>query len=142
MDPERVPPLPQSEASPVHSLDKDTSGIIPQEPLNPSQSNVPRPTARIITSNLSPESPGPEKLEVSEISSFLQHINDYFAQSTSIHSPLPVPLPESRRETGLNNLNERFSNTLPQIHSGIDWIVPSTKEGVSNYLNTLNLFTY
>ena len=28
MDPERVPPLPQFETSPVHSLDKDTSGII------------------------------------------------------------------------------------------------------------------
>ena len=140
MDPERVPPLARFETSPVHSLDKDASRTIQPDPFNPSQSNVPRPTARIITSNLSPESPNPEKLEVSEISSFLQHINDYFAQSTSIHSPLPVRLPESRRETGLNNLNERFSNTLPQIHSGVDWSI--TGEGVSNHLNTLNLFEY
>ena len=135
MDPERVPSLPQFETSPVHSLDKDTSGIIQRESFNPSRSNVPRPTARIITSNLSAnadnaEPQSPEKLEVSEIS-FLQHINDYFAQPTSLQSPLPVRVPESRRETGINNLNERFSNTMPQIHSGIDWIVPSTKEGVS-----------
>ena len=75
MDPERVPPLPQFETSPVHSLDKDTSGIIQRESFNPSQSNVPRPTARIITSNLSAnadnaEPQSPEKLEVSEISFF------------------------------------------------------------------------
>ena len=56
-----------------------------------------------------------------------------------IQSPLPVRLPRSdseRRETGINN--DRFSNTMGQIRSGIDWIVP-TEEGVSNRLYTLNL---
>jgi hypothetical protein len=146
MDPERVPPLPQSEiTSPFHSLDRDTSsGTIQPNLLNPSHSNVPRTTAQIDTSNLSPyhagnvstESQSPEKSEVSEISS-LQHINDYFAQP--IQSPLPVRFPQSdsgRRETGINN--DRFSNNMGQIRSGIDWIVP-TEEGVSNCLNTLNL---
>ena len=59
-------------------------------------------------------------------------------QSTSIHSPLPARLSDSRREIN----NERFSTALPQIQSEIDWIVPSTKEEVSNRLNTLNLFKY
>jgi len=104
MDPERVAPLPQFETSPIHSLDKNTSGTIQPDPFNPSYSYVPRTTARINTSNFSPyasnaltESPNPEKLE-------------------SIQSPLPVRLPESKRDT------------MAQIHSGIDWIVPSTGE--------------
>jgi hypothetical protein len=145
MDPERVQGLPQSEIPPSHSLDQDTSGTQP-DPFNPSHSNVPRTTAQIDTSNSSPyagnaptDSPSSEKLGVSEISS-LQHINDYFAQR--IQSPLPARLPESnsgKRETGITN--ERFSNPVGHIRSGIDWIVP-TEEGVSNHLNTLNLFTY
>lgn len=148
MDPERAPPLPQSEiTSPVHALDVDTSGTIEPDQFNPSHSNVPRRTARIDASNLNPsyagdiptESPSPEKLEVSEISSLQHHTNDYFSQP--IQSPLPVQFPEpnsGKRETGINN--ERFSNTAAQIHNGIDWIVP-TEEGVSNHwhLNTLNL---
>ena len=147
MDPERVPPLPQSEiTSPVHALEKGTSGNILSDPFNPSQTNVPRTTARNETGNWIPyagnvlrESPIPENLEVSKIPS-LQHINDYFAQP--IQSPLPVRLHESnleKRETGI--MNERFSNTMAPINSGIDWIVP-TEEGVSNHLNTLNCFTY
>jgi hypothetical protein len=133
MDPERVSPHPQSEIpSPVHILDKDSPGTIQLDPFNPSHSNVPRTTARIYTSNLGQptESPSPEKLEVSEISS-LQHINDCFAQP--IRSSLPVRFPESdsgKRESGMNN--ERFSNTKAQIHSGIDWIVP-TEKVVSNH---------
>ena len=79
MDPERNPPLPQSEiTSPYHSLDKDTSGTIQRDPFNPSHTNVQRQTTtRIDTSDLSPyagsaptESPSHEKLEVSEISFF------------------------------------------------------------------------
>ena len=142
MDPERVPPLPQSEiTSPVHALDQDTFGTLQPDPFNPSYSNVPRTTGRIDTSNLGPyagnvptESPNSEKLEVSEISS-LQHINDYFAQPIRpplpIHVRLPVvPEPNSgKRETGINN--ERYSNTMAQTHNGIDWIMPSI-EGVSN----------
>ena len=145
MDPERAPPLPQSEiASPVHALDQDTFGTIQPDPFNPSYSNVPRTTGRIDTSNLGSyagnvptESLNSEKLEVSEISS-LQYINDpYFAQP--IRSPLPVhvripePPPNSgKRETGMNN--ERFSNTMAQTHNGIDWIVPTSAEGVSYHL--------
>ena len=76
MDPERVPPLPQSETtSPVHALDED--------PFNPSHSYIPRMTTRIETSKLSPyagnvptETLSPEKSEVSEILS-LKHNNDY-----------------------------------------------------------------
>lgn len=83
MDPERVPPLPQSEITSFHSLDRDISGTIQPDPFNPSHSNVPRTTAQIDTGNLSPydagnvpiESPSPEKSEVSEISS-LQYINN------------------------------------------------------------------
>jgi hypothetical protein len=75
MDPERVPPLPQSEiTSPFHSLDRDTSGNIQPDPFYPSHPNVPQ-TAQIDTNNFSPyagnvptESPSPEKSEVSEIS--------------------------------------------------------------------------
>ena len=74
MDPERVPPLPQSEiTSPVHALDEDTFATNQPDLFNPSHSNVPRRTARIDTSNLSPphagnvpsEPPIPEKSEVS-----------------------------------------------------------------------------
>jgi hypothetical protein len=157
MDPGRVPqaPLPQSEiTSPYHSLNKDTSGTIQPDPFDSSldsHSNVPRTTARIDTSNsrpyasagnlpTGPESLSNEKLEVSKIS-FLQHINDYFAQS--VQSPLPVRLPASEsnsgeRETGMNN--ERFSNTMAQLHSDIDYIVPSIRLGekVSYHLDTLN----
>ena len=83
MDPERVPPLPQSEITSFHSLDRDISGTIQPDPFNPSHSNVPRTTAQINTSNLNrydagnvlTESPSPEKSEVSEISS-LQYINN------------------------------------------------------------------
>jgi hypothetical protein len=135
MDPERVPPQPQSNiTSPVHALDRD---LIQQDPFNPSHSNVPRTTAQIDTSNLSPyagnvpptDSPSSEKLGVSGISS-LQHINDYFAQR--IQSPLPVRLPPS---------NFGKKETMAQVRSGIDYIVPMG-EGVSNHPNTLNLFTY
>ena len=150
MDPKRVPPgsQPQFETSPIHSLDKDTSGGIQPDPFNPSLPNVLRPTARINTSNLIPyasagnasmstEPQSPEKLEVSEILLSLSNTsNDYFAQS--IHSPLPVRLPESKRET--EKSNERFSNTMAQIHSGVDWSI--TGEGVSKHLSTLNLFEY
>ena len=80
MDPERVPPLPQSETSPVRSVDKDASGTIQPDPFNPSHPNVPPTTARINTSNLSPyagnatsETSSPEKLVVSEISSLQQN---------------------------------------------------------------------
>jgi hypothetical protein len=82
MDPERVPPLHQSEiTSPFNPLDKDTSGTIQPDPFSnpsPSHSNIQRTTARINTSNLSGNAPtdpaSPEKLEVSEIVtvSFLQ----------------------------------------------------------------------
>lgn len=83
MDSERVPPLPQSEITSFHSLDRDISGTIQPDPFNPSHSNVPRTTAQINTSNLNrydagnvlTESPSPEKSEVSEISS-LQYINN------------------------------------------------------------------
>jgi hypothetical protein len=55
MDPERVPPLPQSEiTSPVQTLKRDTSGTIQLDPFNPSHSNVPRTTAEIYNSSLSP----------------------------------------------------------------------------------------
>ena len=75
MNPERIPPLRQSEiTSPVHALDEDTSGTIRMDPFNPFLSDVPRTTGRIDTSKLSPyagniptESPNPENLEVSEI---------------------------------------------------------------------------
>ena len=72
----------------------------------------------------------------------IEQINDYFAQA--IQTPLPARLPESnseKRETRINN--DRFSNTLGRIHSGIDYIVPMG-EGVSKHhdLYTLILFTY
>ena len=87
MDPERVPPLPQSSqiTSPVRVLDNDTSGSILSDPFNPSRSNVPRTTARIDTSNLNPyagnvltESPSPDNLEVTVSSkkSSPQHTNE------------------------------------------------------------------
>ena len=76
MDPERVPPLPQSEiTSPFDSSNRDISGTTERDPFNPSLSNVQRSTARLginTTSSvghaLTTESLSPEKLEVSDIS--------------------------------------------------------------------------
>ena len=77
--------------------------------------------------------------------SSLQHIrvNDrYFAQP--MQSSLPQGArPFENRETEINN--GRFSNTMgQQIHSGIDYIVPtvSSSEGVSNHLNTLIIYIH
>ena len=77
MNPERIPPLRQSEITPpVHALDEDTSGTIHMDPCNPFLSNVPRTTGRIpYAGNIPTESPNPDNLEVSEISS-LQHIGE------------------------------------------------------------------
>lgn len=73
MDPERVPPLPQSEiTSPFDSSNKDLSGTIQRDPFN-SSPTAQRTNVRINSNSsvghaLTTESFSPEKLEVSEIS--------------------------------------------------------------------------
>ncbi|KAF8805338.1 hypothetical protein BYT27DRAFT_7258449 [Phlegmacium glaucopus] len=139
MDPERVPPRPQSEiTSSAHGISEDNSGTVQADPFNPSShSNVPRATVRIDSSNLSPSAghllsaTNSEKSEVHETSS-LHHqsnINDF--RSQPIQRPLSVRLAHSnsgRREARINIDNP---NPMTQIPHGIDWIVPTEeKRGV------------
>lgn len=113
--------------SPVHALHQDTSGTIQPDQSNPSHRNV-RTTARVDPSDLSPSAAlsatSSEGFNLNDTTSFqpLRSNNDHLAQPLQLPS---VRLPESKRETRMNNDNE------------IDWIVPK-EEKVSNVL-ILNL---
>jgi hypothetical protein len=124
MDPERVPVRTQSEVSPrVYDLGEGNSRTIQADPF--------RMTARFDTSNLTPSaldappSPSSEKSEVSETFS-LRRINNHLVHWQPIQPPIPVRRrleSDNRRETGINNDDNRLSNTM-SVH-GIDWIVPT-----------------